>query len=92
MTEDEMDGQCSQSYQHGSDQSAGGSGRQECLACSGPWGHEESDTTKRLNNNNNNNRFRGCTGRGEGISFAQLQVLMLADVYLCTAGYCPFVC
>uniref|UniRef100_A0A670KDE4 Mitochondrial fission factor n=1 Tax=Podarcis muralis TaxID=64176 RepID=A0A670KDE4_PODMU len=28
------------------------SGGQRCLACSGPWGHEESDTTKRLNNNN----------------------------------------
>ena len=30
-----------------------GSGRQEGLACSGPWSHEESDMTKRLNNNNN---------------------------------------
>ena len=28
-TEDEMVGQCSQSYQHESDQTAGGSGRQE---------------------------------------------------------------
>ena len=52
-TEDEMVGQCSRNYQHVSDQTAGGSGRQECLACSGPWGHKESDTTKRLNNNNN---------------------------------------
>ena len=26
----------------------GGSGRQEDLVCSGPWGHEESDTTKQL--------------------------------------------
>uniref|UniRef100_A0A670JAM0 Reverse transcriptase domain-containing protein n=1 Tax=Podarcis muralis TaxID=64176 RepID=A0A670JAM0_PODMU len=50
-TEDEMVGQCSRSYQHEFDQTAGGSGRQEWLACSGPWGHEESDMTKRLNNN-----------------------------------------
>uniref|UniRef100_A0A670JDH7 Uncharacterized protein n=1 Tax=Podarcis muralis TaxID=64176 RepID=A0A670JDH7_PODMU len=41
-----MVGQCSRSYQHEFDQTAGGSGRQECLACSGPWGHKESDTTK----------------------------------------------
>ena len=24
----------------------------EAVACSGPWGHEKSDTTERLNNNN----------------------------------------
>ena len=29
------------------DPTPGGSGRQEGLACSGSWGHEESDTTKR---------------------------------------------
>ena len=45
MTEDEMVGQCHQSYQHVFDPTLGGSGRQEGLACSGPWGHEESDTT-----------------------------------------------
>ena len=45
-TEDEMAGQCHRSYQHESDQTPGGSGRQEGLVCSGPWGHEESDTTK----------------------------------------------
>ena len=28
---------------------------QEGLACCGPWGHEESDTTKRLNSNNISN-------------------------------------
>ena len=33
------------------DPTLGGSGRQEGLVCSGPWGHEESDMTKRLNNN-----------------------------------------
>ena len=27
------------------DPTPGGSGRQEGLACSGPWGHKESDTT-----------------------------------------------
>ena len=45
-----MVGQCHRSNQHESDTTPGGSGRQEGLACSGPWGHEESDTTKRLNN------------------------------------------
>ena len=59
MTEDEMVGQCHQSYQHEFDPTPGGSGRQEGLACSGPRSHEESDTTKRLNNNNN--WFSGCT-------------------------------
>ena len=48
-TEDEMAGQCHRSDQHDFDPTLGGSGRQEGLACSGPWGHEESDTTKRLN-------------------------------------------
>ena len=28
-------------------------GGQEGLACYGPWGHEESDATERLNNNKN---------------------------------------
>ena len=37
MTEDDMDGQCHRSYQ-----TPGGSGRQEGLACSSPWGHKES--------------------------------------------------
>ena len=44
-TEDEMVGQCHQRYQHKFDPTPGGSGSQEGLACSGPWGHEESDTT-----------------------------------------------
>ena len=51
MTEDEMVGQCHQSNQHEFDPTLRGSGRQEGLACSGPWGHEQSDTTKRLKNN-----------------------------------------
>ena len=45
MTEDEMDGQGHRSNQHDFDQTPGGSGRQEGLACSGPWGQKESDTT-----------------------------------------------
>ena len=45
MTEDEMAGQCHRSYQHDFDQTPGGSGTQEGLECSGPWGHEESDMT-----------------------------------------------
>ena len=45
MTEDEMAGQCHRSYQYEFDPTPGGSGRQEGLMCSGPWGHEESDMT-----------------------------------------------
>ena len=41
-TEDEMVGQY---HQHEFDPTPGGSGRQEGLACSGSWGHEESDMT-----------------------------------------------
>ena len=52
MTEDEMAGQCHQSHQHEFGPAPGGSRRQVGLVCSGPWGHEESGTTKQLNNNN----------------------------------------
>ena len=38
MSEDEMVGQCHQSYQHEFDPTPGGSGRQDGLACSIPWG------------------------------------------------------
>ena len=47
-------------YQHESDPTPGGSGRQEGLAGCGPWGHEESDMTKRLNNNKNSSPMKGC--------------------------------
>ena len=46
MSEDEMVGQCHSSYQHEFDPTPGASGREEDLACSGPWGHEELDMTK----------------------------------------------
>ena len=45
-----MAGKCHGSYQHEFDPTLGGSGKQEGLACSAPWGHKESDSTKRLNN------------------------------------------
>ena len=61
-TEDEMVGQCHRRYQHEFDQTLGGSGRQEGLACSGPWGHEESDMTKWLNNN----KAHLCPGKAFG--------------------------
>ena len=41
-----MVGQGHQSDRHEFDPTPGGSGRQEGLVCSGPWGHEESDMTK----------------------------------------------
>ena len=46
MTENEMVGECHQSNQHEFDKTLRGSGRQEGLACSSPWGHEDSDMTK----------------------------------------------
>ena len=46
-TEDEMVGQCHRSNQDEFDTTPRGSGRLEGLVCSGPWGHEESDTAKR---------------------------------------------
>ena len=45
MTEDKMVGQCHRSDQHDFEQSPGGSGKQEGLACCGLWGHEVSDMT-----------------------------------------------
>ena len=54
-----MAGQCLRSNQHEIDRTPGGRGRQEGLACSGPWGHEESNTTKRLNNNVFQNQSAG---------------------------------
>ena len=44
-----MAGQCQRRDQHELDPILVGSGRQEGLPFSGPWGHEESDMTKRLN-------------------------------------------
>ena len=53
-----MVGQCHRSNQHEFGPALGGSRRQEGLVCSGPWGHKESDTTKRLNNNNDHRTQR----------------------------------
>ena len=55
-----MAGQCLRTNQHEIDTSMGDSGRQG-LACSVLWGHEESDTTKRLNDNDSKNLyFENC--------------------------------
>ena len=51
MTEDEMVG-----YHHrlnGHEQAVGDGEGQGSLACCHPWGHEESDTTEKLNVNDN---------------------------------------
>ena len=50
--QDEMVGQCHQSDQHEFDPTPGDSGGQEGLACSGPWGHEESVTTTKQQQRN----------------------------------------
>ena len=57
-TEGEMVGQCHGIYQHEFDPAPGGSGRQEGLVCSGPWGHEESDMTKRQQTTNHHEQTR----------------------------------
>ena len=60
-----MDGRGHRSDQHDFDPTPGGSGRREGLACSGPWGHKESDMTKRLNDNDDEicDQISGCVFR-----------------------------
>ena len=53
MTEDEMVGWHHWLNGHEFEQILGDSGGQRSLACCGPWGHKESDTTQWLNDNNN---------------------------------------
>ena len=66
-TEDEMVGWHHRLNGHEFDQTLGDSDRQGRLSCCSPWGHKESDTTKRLNNNNRQKgrleevRGRACT-------------------------------
>ena len=52
-----------------------GSGRQGGLACSGPWGHEESDTTKHTH--------IGSTGRTDLIFSVQLHQSHLSFISQC---------
>ena len=47
ITEDQVVGQCHRNDKHDFNPTPGGSGRREGLVCSGPWGHEESDTQRR---------------------------------------------
>ena len=49
MTEDEMVGWHHQLDGHEFEQAAGVGNEQGGLACCGPWGGKESDTTERLN-------------------------------------------
>ena len=49
MTEDEMDGWHHHLNGHESEQVLGVGDGEGSLACCGPWGHKESDTTERLN-------------------------------------------
>ena len=51
MTEDEMVRWHHWPNGHVFEQTPGDSGEQGSLACCGPWGHKELDTTGRLNNN-----------------------------------------
>ena len=53
MTEDHMVGWYYQHNGHEFEQAPGDGDRQGSLMCYSPWGHKESDATKRLNNNNN---------------------------------------
>ena len=52
MTEDEMVGWHHWLNRHESEQAPRAGEVQESLACCGPWGHRESDTTERVNGNN----------------------------------------
>ena len=51
-TEDEMVGRHHWLNEHESEQTSGDSEGQGSLVCCRPWGHKESDMTKRLNNKN----------------------------------------
>ena len=85
-TEDEMAGQCHQSNQHEFDTTMEDSGRQEGLVCPGPWGHKESDTTKRLNNNNHQGiYFWGLLGKFKIFKFPS--PLTLGITIRCPAFY-----
>ena len=59
MTEDEMVGWHHQLDGHEFEKTQGDSDRQRSLVSCSSWGHQESDTTQRLNNHNNN-ILRGC--------------------------------
>ena len=50
-TEDEIVGWHRELNRHEFEQTQGDSEGQRSLVCCSPWGHEESDTTERLNNN-----------------------------------------
>ena len=52
MTEDEMVAWHHQLHARESEQALRDGDGQGGLACCGPWGRKESDTTERLNNNN----------------------------------------
>ena len=49
MTEDELVGWHHRLNRHEFEQTLGVGDGQEGLACCGPWGREESDTTEQLN-------------------------------------------
>ena len=80
-----MVGQCHRSDQDEFDQTLGGGGRQEGLACSGPWGHEELDMTQQLNNNNNKEITQIVTQLGMKASFL-FENKMPEEFKLCTRG------
>ena len=54
MTEDEVVECHHRLNGHEFEQTLGYGEGQGTLACSSPWGHKESDTTKQLNSNNSN--------------------------------------
>ena len=51
MTEGEMVGWHHRLNGHEFEQAPGGGNGQGSLVCCSPWGHQESDTSERLNNN-----------------------------------------
>ena len=59
MAEDEMVGWHHRLNGHECEQAPGDSEGQKSLTCCSPWGHNESDTTERLNNNHMETQGRG---------------------------------
>ena len=63
------------------EQTMGDSAGQRSLACYGPWGHKESDMTKRLNSNNNNNNSKVKKNKGQEF-LSQRDLIQFPNCYL----------
>ena len=69
MTEDEMVGWHHRLIGHEFEQATGDCEGRGRLVCCSPWGHEELDTTERLNNNNNSSLLSFPIFSGKKLGF-----------------------